>query len=188
MAPYQKGLRGFERTIIPDKGTDRRTRSPPRSGLVQSEKRPFRPFRYRPAGPEQVRRCPSRWTGGMRLAILGPAQPRDLKAQADSFACHICFTIANEMSRRSHTPKSGSKDSQGRPIAPDVANELQTAYLRSKPAAMALRMWRRLFSEGDRELLGGDVEEAYQRMALWACGWKHGTFHSNGPRSMLPVA
>lgn len=53
-------------------------------------------------------------------------------------------------------------DSPGRPIAPEVAEELQTAYLRIKPDAIALRMWRRLCSEGDRELLGGDVEEAYQ--------------------------
>ena len=78
------------------------------------------------------------------------------------------------MSRDSPTPNSEPTDSQGRPIAPDVAHELQTAYLRIKPAAMALRMWRRLLSEGDRELLGGDVEEAYQRhgtVGMWMEAW-----------------
>lgn len=44
-----------------------------------------------------------------------------------------------------------------------VKLDWQTAYLRVKGTAPALRLWHRVLTEEDRRRLGGDLEEAYAR-------------------------
>ena len=61
-------------------------------------------------------------------------------------------------------------DSRGRPISREVASELKTALLRINPPVMAERMWRRLFTEEDREKLGGELQTSWPRLGtvgLW---------------------
>ncbi len=55
-------------------------------------------------------------------------------------------------------------DSRGRHISRDVANELNTARHRVRAAVAAERMWRHLFTEEDRQRLGGDLETCWPRL------------------------
>ncbi len=54
-------------------------------------------------------------------------------------------------------------DTRGRPISKTVANELQTAAVRIRPAVVARRVWERLFSEEERQRLGADFEACWRR-------------------------
>lgn len=55
-------------------------------------------------------------------------------------------------------------DSLGRPISPSVANELQTAVSRIGGPVTAQRVSDRLFTEEDRQRLGGDLEACWRRL------------------------
>jgi hypothetical protein len=62
-------------------------------------------------------------------------------------------------------------DSRGREISQEVASELNTARLRAQPAVVAERVWRRLFTEEDRQRLGGNLETCWPRLGtvrMWA--------------------
>jgi len=49
----------------------------------------------------------------------------------------------------------------------------ETAYLRVKGTAAALRLWERVLSTDDRRRLGGDLEAAYARHCGAVGMWKH---------------
>ena len=68
------------------------------------------------------------------------------------------------MSDHFETSRSGVTDSQGRPISRAAANTLQTAALRVRSAVVALRVWEEFFTDDDRQRLGGDIEESWQRL------------------------
>ena len=53
------------------------------------------------------------------------------------------------------------RDSQGRPLPRSVVDELRTASMRIRPAVVAARVWERLFTEDDRQRLGGDIQECW---------------------------
>ena len=54
-------------------------------------------------------------------------------------------------------------------MSEDAATELQMAASRIKPAVIAVRVWERLFSEEERECLGGDLEVCWRRfVSSWA--------------------
>jgi len=59
----------------------------------------------------------------------------------------------------------------GRPVPKDLAEKFYEAFLRIKAGAVAIRMWERLFTEEDRERLGGDLDECFSRLgtaSMWA--------------------
>ena len=62
------------------------------------------------------------------------------------------------------SPEGPVVDSRGRQISREVANELNTARFRVEPAVVAGRMWRRLFTEDDRQRLGGNIEACWPRL------------------------
>jgi hypothetical protein len=68
-----------------------------------------------------------------------------------------------------------------------VKEEWQTAYLRVKGTAAALRLWHRVLSEEDRRRLGGDREAAYARHRGAAGMWMHLRGVSL-PRAVVAVA
>jgi hypothetical protein len=56
------------------------------------------------------------------------------------------------------------------PLAEEVREELQVAYLRVCPAPSALRLWERVFTEQDRARLGGDFQRAFSEsgtIGMW---------------------
>lgn len=55
--------------------------------------------------------------------------------------------------------------STGREISPQVAEELQTQYLRIKAAISADRLWQRVLTEEERQRLGGDLEACWRRLS-----------------------
>ena len=55
-------------------------------------------------------------------------------------------------------------DSRGRPMSQPVIAELRTAALRIRPAAVAQRVWERVFVERDRRQLGGCLQECWPRL------------------------
>ena len=65
------------------------------------------------------------------------------------------------MSHDSPAGKGAITDSQGRRISRDVAGELEIAQCRVQSAVVADRMWRHLFTEEDRQRLGGDLQACW---------------------------
>lgn len=55
-------------------------------------------------------------------------------------------------------------DSAGRPISQAVVDELRTAALRIRSNVVAFRVWERVFTEEDRQKLGGDIEQCWPRL------------------------
>lgn len=48
-------------------------------------------------------------------------------------------------------------------LSPRAAEELKTNALRIRAAACALRLWERIFTEEDRQRLGGDLQTAWRK-------------------------
>jgi len=55
-------------------------------------------------------------------------------------------------------------DSTGRPISPEVINELDTAWRRINAPMSADRMWQRLLTEKEREPLGASLEVLWSEL------------------------
>jgi hypothetical protein len=55
-------------------------------------------------------------------------------------------------------------DSTGRPISPEVINELDTAWRRINAPMSADRMWQRLLTEKERESLGASLEVLWSEL------------------------
>ena len=65
---------------------------------------------------------------------------------------------------RDPSPGNSAEESSISSIPQDVLEELRTAYLRIQNPAAAHRIWRRSFTEQDRQHLGNDLEECYPRL------------------------
>ena len=55
-------------------------------------------------------------------------------------------------------------DTAGRPIQPSIVRDLETLRGRIVPALVAAEVWHDVFSDSDRQRLGGEIEECWQEL------------------------